>query len=257
MKKIILIFMLTCILPLTLSAMVCSGTMTATTVDNGDITKLDNSTHNDCVSADKAEWAIDKIHFYTDVYCTAGKQTLTLLGDITPTASQKVDCAGSPTLGRGSIENGTYKCLAIRIWDNVTYSPTTDTTSGACDNSSDYTIDLCGGGTNGEALVSYWDPDTGASANCTIDSSPASEWIWIYMSTSSTDEAADDECSNCNNYPPTSDNLTKGITLGGALVISAAKTSTFKTTISDRIADESVWSASNGCSMLKPAFTFE
>ena len=41
MKKIILIFMLTYILPLTLSAMVCSGTMTATTVDNGDITKLD------------------------------------------------------------------------------------------------------------------------------------------------------------------------------------------------------------------------
>ena len=51
--------MLTCILPLTLSAMVCSGTMTATTVDNGDITKLDNSTHNDCVSADKVSWAID------------------------------------------------------------------------------------------------------------------------------------------------------------------------------------------------------
>ena len=84
MKKIILMFLLTCILPLTLSAMVCSGTMTSTTVDNGDITKLDNSSHNNCVDADKAAWAIDKIHFYTDVYCTEGKQTLTLLGDITP-----------------------------------------------------------------------------------------------------------------------------------------------------------------------------
>ena len=153
--------------------------------------------------------------------------------------------------------NGTYKCMAIRIWDNVTYSPTTVTTSGACDNETNYTMDLCGGGTGGEALVSYWNPDTGASANCTIDSSPASEWIWIYMSTSSTDEAADDECSNCNNYPPISDNLTKGITLGGALVISAAKTSTFKTTLTNRIADESVWSASGPCTMLKPAFTFE
>ena len=55
--------MMTCILPLTLSAMVCSGTMTATTVDNGDITKLDNSTHNDCVDGDKVAWAIGKIHF--------------------------------------------------------------------------------------------------------------------------------------------------------------------------------------------------
>ena len=89
MKKIILIFMLTCFLPLTLSAMVCSGTMTTTTNNNADITKLDNSSHNNCVDADKAAWAIDKIYFYTDVYCTEGKQTLTFLGDITPAESDK------------------------------------------------------------------------------------------------------------------------------------------------------------------------
>ena len=146
--------------------------------------------------------------------------------------------------------------MSLRIWDNVTYSPTTDTTSGACDNSSDYTIDLCGGGTNDDPLVSYWDPDTGASANCTIDSSPASEWIWVYLSTASTDLDADDTCANCDWNPPTSDNLTKGITLGGALVISAAKTSTFKTTISNRIADETMLGSAS-CGMLKPAFTFE
>ena len=230
--------------------------MTPTTVDNGDITKLDNSSHNNCVNADKAAWAIDKIHFYTDVYCTEGKQTLTFLGDITPAESDKVDYAGNPTLGSGSMPLGTYKCLAVRIWDNVTYSPEETTTSGACAAATDYTMDLCGGGTDGEALVSYWNPDTGASANCTIDSSPASEWIWIYMSTSSTDEAADDECSNCNNYPPTSDNLTRGITLGGALVISAAKTSTFKTTLTSRIADTTQLGSAS-CDMLKPAFTFE
>jgi hypothetical protein len=68
MKKIILISMMTCILPLSLSAMVCSGTMTATTAGNGDISKLDNSTHNDCVNADLVSWAIDKIHFYTDIF---------------------------------------------------------------------------------------------------------------------------------------------------------------------------------------------
>ena len=257
MKKIILLFMLTCFLPLTLlSAMVCSGTMTATTAGNGDITKLDNTTHHDCVDADKASWAIDKIYFYTDVYCTEGKQTLTFLGDITPTASDKEDYAGNPTLGSGSMPNGTYKCMAIRIWDNVTYSPTTDTTSGACDNETNYTMDLCGGGTDGEALVSYWNPDTGASANCTIDSSPASEWIWLYLSTASTDLDADDTCVNCDWNPPTSDNLTKGITLGAALVISAAKTSTFKTTITNRIADTTLMNNAS-CQMLKPAFTFE
>ena len=257
MKKIILIFMMIFILPLTLSAMVCSGTMTSTTVSNGDITKLDNSTHNNCVNADKAAWAIDKIYFYTDVYCTEGKQTLTFLGDITPAESNKENYAGSPTLGSGSMPNGTYKCMAVRIWDNVTFSPTTDTTSGACDNATDYTFDLCGGGTGGEALTSYWNPDTGASANCTIDSSPASEWVWLYMSTASTDLDADDTCVDCDWNPPTSDNLTKGITLGAPLIISKAKTSVFKTDISNRIADQSVWPGSGGCMMLKPAFTCE
>jgi hypothetical protein len=109
--------------------------------------------------------------------------------------------------------NGTYKCMAVRIWDNVTYSPDATTTSGACAAATDYTMDLCGGGTGGEALHSYWNP-------------------------------------------PTSDNLTKGVTLGAALVISAAKTSTFKTTLTNRIADLTLMN-NTSCQMLKPAFTFE
>ena len=253
MKKITLIFMMSCILPLTLSAMVCSGTMTASTAGNGDVTKLDNSTHNDCVNADKVEWAVDKIYFYTDVYCTEGKQVLTFLGkaDTAPADSEKENYADSPKLGSGSIPNGTYQCMAVRIWDNVTFSPTTDTTSGACDNATDYTFDLCGG-------VSYWNPDTGTSADCAADATPASEWSWIYMSTVSTDLDADDNCADCDWNPPTSDNLTKGITLGAPLIISIAKTSVFKTTIDNRIADSTQLTGwGNECTMLKPAFTFE
>ena len=79
---------------------------------------------------------------------------------------------------------------------------------------------------------------------------------WVYFSTASTDLDADDTCSNCDWNPPTSDNLTKGITLGGALVISGAKTSTFKTTISNRIADTTQL-GSDSCYMLKPTFIFE
>ena len=77
------------------------------------------------------------------------------------------------------------------------------------------------------------------------------------MSTASTDLDADDTCRDCDWNPPTSDNLTKGVTLGAALVVSAAKTSIFKTDITNRIADETVWGSDNGCTMLKPAFTFE
>ena len=263
MKKKIIIFLLILICPLYGYAMVCNSTGGGTTgADN--ITSLDNNTHNNCVNADIVAWAIDKIHFYTDEYCSEGKQTLTFIGDVTPTESDKQNYAGSPTLGSGSMPNGTYKCMAVRIWDNVTFSPSeaTDgsdnTTAGACVASDNYTTDLCGGaGTAADPLVSYWDQDAGASANCTVDSAPASEWIWVYMSTASTDLDIDDDCLNCDWNPPTSDNLTRGITLGGALVISAAKTSIFKTDISNRIADESVWPGGGGCTMLKPAFTFE
>ena len=72
-----------------------------------------------------------------------------------------------------------------------------------------------------------------------------------------TDLDEDEDCLNCDWNPPTEDNKTKGITLGAPLVISKAKTSVFKTDISNRIADESVWSAGGPCTMLKPAFTFE
>ena len=158
--------------------------------------------------------------------------------------------------------HGTYKCMAVRIWDNVTFSPSEttsgfdNTTAGACVAATDYTTDLCGGD-NSSVLSQVWNQDTGASYSCTVDTAPASEWIWVYMSTASTDLDADDSCSNCDWNPPTSDNLTKGITLGAPLIISKAKTSIFKTDISNRIADQSVWPGSGGCMMLKPAFTFE
>ena len=261
MKKIIISLLLILICPLYGFAMVCNSTGGGTTgADN--ITSLDNNTHNNCVDGDKVAWAISKIHFFTDVYCTEGKQTLTFLGDITPTADDKVDYAGSPTLGSGSMPHGTYKCMAVKIWDNVTYSPeeathgSDNTTAGACVAATDYTTDLCGGD-NSSALSQVWNQDTGASYSCTVDTAPASEWIWVYMSTASTDLEADDDCLSCDWNPPTSDNLTRGITLGAPLIISKAKTSVFKTDINNRIADQSVWPGGGGCSMLKPAFTFE
>lgn len=219
------------------------------------ITMLDNNSHDNCVDADKVAWAIDKIYFYTDVYCTEGKQTLTFLGDTTPTESEKVDYAGKPELGKGSMPHGTQKCLAVRVWDNVTISPSLTTTSGASVASRDYTIDLCGGDSSTN-LTKVWNPDTGAQYSCTIDSTPASVWIWVYLSTESTDLDEHDDCRDCDWNPPTSDNLTKGITLGAALVISADKTSTFKTTISNRIADMTMLGTAE-CQMFKPAFTFE
>ena len=63
MKKVVLLFTLIWILPITIFAMTCTAAGT------------------NCVDGDKAAWAISKVYLYTDAYCTEGKQTITILGD--------------------------------------------------------------------------------------------------------------------------------------------------------------------------------
>jgi hypothetical protein len=53
-------------------------------------------------------------------------------------------------------------------------------------------------------------------------------------------------------HPPTSDNLSNGVPLGAALVVSSTSSGNLKTTISNRIADDTT-----ECQMYKPAFSFQ
>ena len=149
-------------------------------------TDLDNSTHNNCVAGDVAAWAMDKVYIYTDVYCTEGRQEINFSNGLIPTESGKIDFANAPNMGSASVLDGTYNCVAGRMWDNITFSPYKDTTSGSCVAADNYTQDLCGAGT------SYYDPDNQSFVEC-ADSSGSdgtvgdgNEWIWIYMSTAST-----------------------------------------------------------------------
>ena len=82
------------------------------------------------------------------------------------------------------------------------------------------------------------------------------------LSTSSTDASTDSSSSDF--MPPTSDNLTKGVTLGSALVVSAASSGSIKTDLTNRMADfkcvnggGDCSSGSVECTMMKPAFSFE
>ena len=178
----------------------------------------------DCVDGDKAAWAISKVYLYTDAFCTEGKQTITILGDTvtTPTEANKVDFAGTPDLGNATIADGTSNCVATKMWDNITFSPVKDTTSGNYAATDNYTQDICGSD-NASSLTTIYSPDNSSTYSCSLESSPSNEWIWVYFSTGSTDSDNTTLADQENDFnPPTSDNLSNGITLGAALVVSSA-----------------------------------
>ena len=254
MKKLILTSMLMWILPLGVFAMTCnSASLADGSNEVSGPSALDNGTVNNCVDGDLAAWAISKVYLYTDAYCTTGKQVISVLGDSgTPGEANKIDFANNPDLGSASIANGTYNCVATRMWDNITFSPKTTTTSANCAAADNYTQDICGS-ENASTLTMVYDPDNSSSYNCSLDAAPANEWVWIYFSTASTDsdnETLLDQESDWN--PPTSDNLSNGVPLASALVVSAATSGSLKTTIANRVADDG-----SECMMYKPAFSFQ
>jgi hypothetical protein len=255
MKQIIFLSMLMCVLPLAVFAMTCnSETLADGSNDISGPSALDNGTIDNCVDADVAAWAISKVYLYTDAFCTTGKQEITILGDTvtSPGEANKVNFFGTPDLGSATIANGTYNCVATKMWDNITFSPATTTTTASCTAADNYTQDICASD-NASSLTMVYNPDNSSSYSCSLDATGSNEWIWVYFSTSSTDSDNMTLVDLENDYhPPTADNLSNGIPLGAALVVSSSSSGNLKTTLTSRIAD-----TGDGCEMLKPAFSFE
>jgi len=255
MKKLIITSIIMWMLPLAAFGMRCNSASLAD--GSNDISgpyALDNGTIDNCVDGDIAAWAISKVYLYTDAYCTEGKQEISVLGDTvtTPTDANKIDFANTPDLGNASIANGTYNCVATRMWDNITFSPKTTTTTNNCVAADNYTQDICASD-NASSLTSVYNPDTSSTYNCSLDATPANEWVWIYFSTASTDsdnETLLDLESDWN--PPTVAKPSNGVPLASALVVNAASSGSLKTTITNRVADDG-----SECMMYKPAFSFQ
>ena len=96
-----------------------------------------------------------------------------------------------------------------------------------------------------------YNPDNSSSYSCNLGET--NEWIWVYFSTSSTDNDNSSLADLENDFqPPTSDNLSNGVPLSAALVVSSTSSGNLKTTLTDRIRDDG-----SKCEMYKPAFSFE
>lgn len=74
----------------------------------------------------------------------------------TSTAGTEKDFLANPTLGNGSLANGTYNCVMITMDDVIKFTPSANTgATGKCVAGTEYAVDLCRAG--GSALENYTD----------------------------------------------------------------------------------------------------
>lgn len=142
------------------------------------------------------------------------------------------DFAKAAELGSGSLENGTYRCVAIEMSDHVSFSPAEDSDN-VCEAAEEYTIDVCHDG----ATVKLID---GTEFEC--EENKKEERIALYLSTISTTlpkEPGDENHQEGNPYtPPTEDSTTEGFQLTGALEVDGETNMEFVADFTGRVAEE-------------------
>ena len=199
-----------------------------------------------------AKFKVYKVYMYNSEYCTGSYQTPFTYSDTE--AELKEYVGTTPDLGSGTLDNGTYKCMAVNMSDNITFQIATDFAGHAtpCLKDTTYWMDLCNNRT-------YYDPDSGDNNTCTNDYATA-EKTWMYMSTVS--DTTYQTTPKVQYHPPTADNTSAGITLGGALVVSGDSSGKLVIDLREVIDNASGGNGvANGatmpCYMNAPKFSFE
>jgi len=118
------------------------------------------------------------------------------------------DMVSNPTLGRGAIPNGVYRCLMIHMSDEITYTPAQDDGT-SCLASTTYTRDIFRTGDSSTAPDGSLIAGRGASAQSGTEDFP-----WTYFSTGGS------HSNTC--YQPSSPCV-----LSSPIVVSGDHTSTF------------------------------
>ena len=156
-------------------------------------------------AATQAKWKVKGVRIYSNANCTG--QALAYDADESDVSYQ--DFAASPTIMPAkAIGSGTYNCIALNLWDNIS-----GVLSSSC--TTETSIDICGDGSTSVH------PDTDATTSC---SNSSNEWHWIYLSTYKVVPTSGGFLSK-----PTSDSSATGAIAGltSALTISSDKTSYF------------------------------
>lgn len=186
----------------------------------------------------KLQLKVYKVAVSTDALCTS---PVTLFEDSTPSYT---DFLGSPTLGSGSLSNGTYNCVIIEFDSIIKPTPTSTTDNGGCVAGTEFDLDVCGTGTTSTLI-------DGTTVNC----GSGSDRIAMYLSTASTETTG---TTGHNAFTPpqsSSDNL-RGFNLASAMVVSGRKTGTFVVNGNGKIEEQNCPGAGCGCEFQPPLFSF-
>jgi hypothetical protein len=172
----------------------------------------------------------------TSVFCT---NPVTVFTNDNPTY---VDVLQSPTFGSGSLADGTYHCVLIEFSDNIKYQPSADSSSGNCQTSTDYTLDVCQSGSS--SMID------GTSTSCTTGENR----VTMFLSTTST---ATSGTVNAFTAPQTTNDSSHGFNLGSALTVNGTGSGSFVVNGTDKVCDSASGNCpGSGCEMQPPIFSF-
>ena len=123
-------------------------------------------------------------------------------------APEYEDILLGPTLGTGSLKNGTYKCVVIEMSDRIEFAPDQNSDSGGCVLGQQAVLDIC---RDQDQTLSI----EGQNRACVV----GDEKVTIYLSTASTNDGSDMQNEGPAFTPPVNGNLAFGIKLFGALKV--------------------------------------
>jgi hypothetical protein len=141
--------------------------------------------------------------------------------------STQYDMFTNPTFGaNSSITTGTYKCLIIKMSDQITFTPAA--TQGSCTIGVPATIDVCMASNTINTSVDL----AGTTINC-VDNTDDTVFVYVSVDSYCADSISDVRCDGTTTYPnaflpPTAaDDDQRGVKLASNIVLTASTTATF------------------------------
>lgn len=220
--------------------------------------QLANATGDLSLSASSIKLKVYKMAVSTSPLCTG---LITVLDN--GNSPTEVDFLQNPSLGNGTLADGTYPCIVIEFSDVIKFSPSTTSTSGHCVAGTEYNLDVCRSDNNGGGSSKLIDGTTttctGTSGTSTTYGTAGADRVAMYISTASTSSNGSDAFN-----PPTSvSDASHGLSLSATLTIAGTASGKFVVNPTGKVCDGNAIgcegaTATGGtrCEMGPPTFSF-
>jgi hypothetical protein len=180
-----------------------------------------------------------KMKLYKAGYSTSTDCSDMTVISVSETPEEK-DWMQGPTLGSGTLANGTYKCVAMEISSMIKFSSSEGSDNGYCTKDKQINMDVCRDGATSTLL-------DGSETSC---QSQTANRITVYMSTGGSQGEACGEGCGFKPGDPTY--------LVSSLVVDGAQTGTFKMNALGMVGEyDTGEQGTTECAMDEPSWSFE